>query len=189
MANRRRRLLARASGRVLEVGAGTGLNVCHYPDAVTELVLVEPSLPMLERLDRRLERVRVNVDLVRARAESLPFPDAAFDCVVATFLLCTVSDPARSLLELARVLRPDGLFLFMEHVRSGSRMLARCQDALAPLWARLANGCQCNRCTLETLRQSPLALISLSEVDWAAMPFLVRPTIEGIAILANGGRR
>jgi ubiquinone/menaquinone biosynthesis C-methylase UbiE len=185
MATRRRRLLAHAAGHVLEVGAGTGLNVGHYPEAVHKLVLVEPSLPMLRRLGRRLERRGGRVEVVRASSESLPFPDDAFDCVVASFVLCSVGDPAVSLRELARVLRPDGLFLFIEHVRSRSRLFAISQDLLAPLWSWLANGCQCNRSTLETLRQSPFTVISLTEADWALMPLMVRPTIEGIAVLVS----
>jgi len=183
MGDRRRTLLAHATGRVLEIGAGTGLNLRHYPDAVEDLVLVEPSLPMTRRLARKLDVLGSPASVVRASAEFLPFPDNSFDCVVASFVFCTVTDPCRSLQELARVTRPGGLFLFLEHVRASSSRLAFWQDRLNPIWCRLANGCNCNRATLETFLNSPFTVVHLDRADWHWMPFTVRPTIEGRAVL------
>jgi ubiquinone/menaquinone biosynthesis C-methylase UbiE len=183
MGERRRALLAGATGRVLEIGAGTGLNLRHYPQAVEDLVLVEPSAVMARHLVRRLELTKARASLVRANAEDLPFPDDSFDCVVASFVFCTLDDPCRALKELARVTRSGGTFLFLEHVRASSSHLAFWQDLFNPIWRRIANGCHCNRSTLETLTSGPFTVIKLNRVDWLWMPFTVRPTIEGEAIL------
>src|SRR5689334_5910296 len=107
MAARRAALLSRARGEVLEVGAGTGLNVGHYPDAVTRLVLTEPVAPMARRLRSRAAR-RPGTEVVQARAEDLPVPSASVDTVVSTMVLCTVEDVDAALAEVVRVLRPGG---------------------------------------------------------------------------------
>jgi ubiquinone/menaquinone biosynthesis C-methylase UbiE len=187
MADRRRALLADAAGRVLEIGAGTGLNVPHYPQSVEDLVLVEPSRLMTRHLIRKLDHYRSRVRIVSATAEDLPFPDDSFDCVVASFVFCTVRDPSRSLRELARVTRPGGRFFFLEHVRASSGRLALWQDRLNPIWRLVANGCHCNRTTLQTFLNSEFAVIQLHRADWLWMPFTVRPTIEGRAVLSSSG--
>src|SRR3954452_25441840 len=107
----RRELLATARGRTLEIGAGTGANVELYPAAVTELVLAEPAEPMA----RRLEAKHPQATVVHAPAEELPFEDDSFDTVVSTLVLCTVVDPDRAIGEIARVLKPDGQLLLLEH--------------------------------------------------------------------------
>ena len=135
----RAELLADAHGRVLEIGAGTGLNARHYP-AAAEVTFTEPDPAMARR-----------VPMLLAPAESLPFADASFDTVVSTLVLCSVSDLDRAVAEIRRVLVPDGRLLFLEHVRAadGSR-LARWQDRLNPLWHAVA-GCDCNRRTVDAL--------------------------------------
>ena len=105
MRRRRRTLVAEAYGRVVEIGAGTGLNVAHYPDAVHELVLTEPELGMRRKLARRLDRHARTARILDAPAERLPLPDASVDTVVSTLVLCTVDDPESALREVARVLR------------------------------------------------------------------------------------
>jgi SAM-dependent methyltransferase len=105
-------LLAQAAGATIEIGAGTGLNLSHYPPAD----LVEPDPNMRKRLRRRVGG-RDEVEIVDARAEALPFPDASFDTAVVTFALCSVADPDTALAEIARVMRPGGRLLFLEHVR------------------------------------------------------------------------
>ena len=141
MRRRRSALLGDARGRVVEIGAGTGLNIAHYPDGIAELVLTEPDAAMRRRLARRLQRHGRVARIVDAPAERLPLADASVDTVVSTLVLCTVDDPERALREIARVLRPDGQLLFIEHVRASSRFLAACQDNLlrtvAPLRRRL----------------------------------------------------
>jgi ubiquinone/menaquinone biosynthesis C-methylase UbiE len=147
----RRRLLSRARGRVLEIGAGTGLNVGLYPPGVTELVLTEPSPSMALRLRARVASKGVAATVVRAPAEDLPFGAASFDTVVATFVLCSVEDVAAALREAVRVLRPGGRLLFLEHVRSPEARLARKQDRFAHAWRTFACGCRCNQDTLAAI--------------------------------------
>ena len=117
-ANVRRALVSLARGSVLELGAGTGLNLDLYPDGLDRLVMAEPEPNMVKRLEQRRERLGRRAEIVRAAAEALPFADDTFDTVVSTMVLCTVPDPTRALDEVRRVLRPDGSLLFVEHVRS-----------------------------------------------------------------------
>jgi SAM-dependent methyltransferase len=178
MAAQRRTLLRGLRGRVLEVGAGTGLNLPHYPDGL-DLVLTEPDPAMAARLRRRAG----DVPVVSAGAEALPFEDGAFDAVVSTMVLCTVGDPVAAIRELRRVLRPDGRLVFIEHVRSQARGLARWQDRLATPWHAVAAGCRCNQPTVDLLRAGGLA-VTAREAAWRGMPALVRPLVVGEARVA-----
>jgi ubiquinone/menaquinone biosynthesis C-methylase UbiE len=180
MRSRRSTLLANARGRVVEIGAGTGLNVAHYPDGIAELVLTEPDAAMRRRLARRLQRHGRAARIVDAPAERLPLADASVDTVVSTLVLCTVSDPERTLSEIARVLRPDGQLLFVEHVRASSRFLAACQDKLLEPWRHFACGCCCNRPTAELMRACGFA-VAADDVVWRAMPAIVHPLVVGRA--------
>lgn len=181
MAERRRRLLASARGSVLELGAGTGLNLPHYPDGLDPLVLAEPERHMAKRLERRLERLGRRAEVVQAPAEALPFEDGTFDTVISTLVLCTVEDPERSLQEIRRVLRPQGTLLFLEHVRSEDPRLARWQDRLHGPWQSFADGCNCNRDTLERIRTERFALAEIDRGEWRRMPTIVRPLVSGHA--------
>jgi ubiquinone/menaquinone biosynthesis C-methylase UbiE len=181
MAARRAELLAQASGRVLELGAGTGLNLPHYTDAVHELVLSEPDAAMGRRLGRRVARAGSAAVVVAAPAERLPFDDASFDTVVSTMVLCTVADAKGAVHEVRRVLRPDGRLLFIEHVRADSARLARWQDRLARPWRAFAMGCRANQPTLELLATGGLR-IDLAHTDrWCGMPAIVHPLAIGRA--------
>jgi len=180
MRRRRRTLLHDAVGRVVEIGAGTGLNLRHYPDDIAELVLVEPEVTMRLRLARRVKQHARVAHVVDARAESLPLPDASVDTVVSTLVLCTVDDPERALREIARVLRPGGQLLFIEHVRSSSRLLAACQDRLLEPWRRFAGGCRCNRPTVELMRACGFD-VAADDGAWRCMPPIVRPLMVGRA--------
>ena len=180
LADERRRLLAGARGRVLEVGAGTGLNVEHYPDD-TDLVLTEPEEPMRRRLAERVARTGRKAIVVGAAAESLPYPDASFDTVVATLVLCSVEDPARALRELRRVLRPGGSLLFLEHVRADEPRLARRQDRLARPW-RLVAGCRCNQETVALVAAAPFRLHVVERGELPKAPALTRPLARGRAV-------
>jgi SAM-dependent methyltransferase len=177
---RRRRLLASARGRVVEIGAGTGLNLRHYPDDVEALILVEPDAAMRRRLARRVRRSGRAADIVAAPAERLPLADHSVDTVVATLVLCTVDDPQRALDEISRVLRPGGELLFVEHVRAQSSRLAHWQDRLSGPWRRFASGCHCNRPTVQLMRAGGFEL-DLAEAAWRAMPPIVRPLVVGHA--------
>ncbi len=181
LAARRREMFRDLSGRVLEIGPGPGINLRHYPAAVSELVLAEPERPMADRLERELARSGRPGRVVRSVAESLPFEDASFHHVVSTFVLCTVTDPERALAEVDRVLRPGGSFVFMEHVRADDPGLARWQDRLHPLWLRFGNGCHCNRPTPRTIEASRLEVESMRSDRMPAAVPLVRPMSVGVA--------
>ena len=181
MARHRRDLLAHAEGRVLEIGAGTGLNLRHYRDSIDALVLTEPVEPMASKLERRVERMGPPARVQRAPAEVLPFADHSFDTVVSTLVLCTVDDPARALNEVARVLRPGGRLLFIEHLRSETERWGRWQDRLERPWASFGCGCHCNRRTLELIAQSPLRIEAAARTSWHGMPPLIRPLTIGWA--------
>jgi ubiquinone/menaquinone biosynthesis C-methylase UbiE len=178
----REEALAEATGRVLEIGAGTGVNLVHYPRSIGELVCTEPEEPMARRLRRKAEDSGLNVSVVEAPAESLPFEDDSFDTAVTTLVLCTVTDPARALGELARVLRPGGRLLFVEHVRSQEPGLAAWQDRLHPLWVRFGHGCHCNRPTFESIEGSPLRIESHRRGRIPKAPPIVRPLLTGVAV-------
>src|SRR6266566_1486326 len=152
----RERLLAGASGDVLEIGGGTGANLSCYGPAVGSLTITEPQPPMLRRLEHSVRTHRVgqhrpDAKVLRAPAEDLPFDDDSFDVAVSTLVLCGVDDQPRALRELRRVLRPGGRLLFIEHVRSGDPGTARLQDRLNWL-NRLVVCCDCNRPTLDSIR-------------------------------------
>jgi ubiquinone/menaquinone biosynthesis C-methylase UbiE len=181
MRRRRRTLLSGARGRVVELGAGTGLNIAHYPDdGIDDLVLMEPEPAMRRRLARRLQRHGHPARIVDAPAECLPLTDESVDTVVSTLVLCTVEDPERALGEIARVLRPGGQLLFIEHVRSSSRFLGAWQDYLFRPWRGFAGGCCCNRPTGELMRACGFA-VAADDGVWRGMPRIVRPLIVGRA--------
>jgi ubiquinone/menaquinone biosynthesis C-methylase UbiE len=181
----RQRLLTEARGRTLEIGAGNGYNLPHFTDAVTELVVTEPSRHMLAALHDQLEAEPPPVggwEIVAASAEELPFDDASFDTVVASFVHCTIPDPPAALQEIARVLKPEGRYLFMEHVRAREgTFLARVQDAVELPHRYLAAGCYPNRRTQELLDASPLRVVRIEHGRMPRSSPTVRPVIHGIA--------
>jgi len=165
---------------VLEIGAGTGLNLAHYPGELEELLLTEPVDPMARRLESRLRRSGVPGRVLRAGAEALPVATDSIDTVVATMVLCTVPDPEAALAEIRRVLRPDGRLLFCEHVRSDKHGLSRWQERLAGPWEAFADGCRCTQDTLGMIERA-LHIERLEHEEWRGMPSLVRPLIVGAA--------
>jgi SAM-dependent methyltransferase len=178
IARARRELLAPATGDVLEIGAGTGLNVPYYTPAA-RVVYSEPDPHMAKRLRRR------GVDVVEAGAEDLPFADDSFDVVVSTLVLCTVPDVPAALREARRVLRPGGTLLFLEHVRApaGSK-LERWQDRLHGPWKSFAAGCHCNRDLLASLDAASF-VASAEPREWRFMPAIVRPVLVGSATVPS----
>jgi ubiquinone/menaquinone biosynthesis C-methylase UbiE len=174
-AGRRAALLAGLRGDVLELGAGTGLNLKHDP-ADVDLVLTEPNPGMLRRLRRR---AGTDVRVVPAPAESLGFPDQSFDAVVSTLVLCTAADPAAALAEVVRVLRPGGRLVLLEHVLSGSPRTARRQRRAARPWAAFAGGCRCDQDTGSLLAEAGFDVSGLQTATWRGMPSIVRPLVLG----------
>jgi len=180
MRRHRHGLLTHARGQTLEIGSGTGLNLLHYPDDLDSLVLAEPDPSMRKRLEDAVRRSGRNAEVIDARAQRLPFGDQTIDTVVSTLVLCTVDAPDLALREVERVLRPDGQLLFIEHVRSDSPLLARWQDRLARPWQRFAEGCRCNRATLELMDARGFRL-DVQPATWRAMPPIIRPLVVGRA--------
>jgi ubiquinone/menaquinone biosynthesis C-methylase UbiE len=148
----RRRLLTGISGRVLELGAGSGANFAHYPAGVTEVVAVEPEPYLREKASAAAASAPVPVTVVEGVADALPVPDASMDAAVASLVLCSVPDQAAALAELRRVLRPGGELRFFEHVLSHSPGIARTQRLVdRTFWPRAFGGCH-------TARDTPAAI-------------------------------
>src|SRR5579859_3403599 len=178
----RERLLAGATGDVLEIGGGTGANLpCYGPD-LRSLTITEPEPPMLRRLERAVRAHRPDARVLRASAEDLPFEDDTFDVAVSTLVLCGVDDQPRALRELRRVLRPGGRLLFIEHLRSTDPDLARRQDRMNWL-NRLVVCCDCNRPTLDSIRTAGFTVDQVEHTVLPKAPPFVRPSIVGSAVV------
>lgn len=180
-AARRAKLLASASGTVLELGAGTGLNLEHYPDDV-ELVLTEPEEPMAKRLERKLRGTDRPGEVLRTGAEQIPLANDSVDTVVSTLVLCTVADPDRALAEARRVLRPGGQLLFLEHVAAEpGTSLDKWQQRMHGPWLHFACGCHTNRNTEASIRKAGFEVEELVAEELEFDVPLVRPLIWGTA--------
>lgn len=179
----RREALRDARGDVLEIGAGTGLNLAVYPrEGITRLVLTEPNPSMGRHIESKRDLAPLPFELVEAGGERLPFDDASFDTVVGTLVLCEPRDPAAVVAEVARVLRPGGRYLFVEHVRSEDPGLARSQDRWAPVWRRVSGGCNCNRRTLDTIEEAGLDVERKRLGVFPKAPKITRPLLVGSAV-------
>jgi ubiquinone/menaquinone biosynthesis C-methylase UbiE len=181
----RQELLDEARGRVLEIGAGTGLNLPRYGACLSEIVLCEPDANMRRKLEDRLRAVRpsVPVAIVGAEAEGLPFPDGSFDTVVSTLVLCSVKDPAQTLREVRRVLRPGGRLLFLEHVADDDPGREAWQRRIEPVWKRVAGNCHLRRRTCVSMRDAGFRFERFERESMTkALPF-VQNTIRGRAVV------
>lgn len=186
----RKELLCDLAGDVLEIGAGTGANLPHYPAAVGRLVLTESDRFMRAKLEARARACGLaRVEVHDARAERLPFAEGTFDAVVSTLVLCSVPDVEAALGEVRRVLAPGGAFVYLEHVAAGdggSRL--RWQRRIEPVWKHLAGNCHLTRKTGEAIRLSGFVVEEeRRESMHKALPF-VRPTVRGVARPAITGR-
>jgi ubiquinone/menaquinone biosynthesis C-methylase UbiE len=179
MKNLRRSLLADAKGSVLEIGAGTGLNLKHYPEAITDLTVTEPDEAMFRRLAKVAGKGGLEPKVVQAPAEKLPFPDDSFDVAVSTMVLCTVADVPATLAEIRRVVRPGGRLLLVEHVRSDGKRLGKVQDRAHSPWKAFACGCNCNLDTVSLLNAAGFDTAPLQAAKWKLMPPLIRPLVVG----------
>ncbi|HEX3041453.1 MAG TPA: class I SAM-dependent methyltransferase [Solirubrobacterales bacterium] len=177
----RRDVLAGARGRVLEIGAGTGLNLDLYPhEGLDSLVVTEPDPHMFKQLRQRAAKLCAGAELVQAGAEDLPFDDDSFDTVTVTLVLCTVPDQPAALQEVRRVLKPGGQMLFLEHVRSNHPDLAKWQDRLEKPWRFMGDGCHCNRDTEAALKAAGFELRDVEHPELPKAPPIVRPMVKGV---------
>jgi ubiquinone/menaquinone biosynthesis C-methylase UbiE len=182
-AEHRERALAGLSGRVVEIGAGNGLNFVHYPETVDEVVAVEPEPLLREHAERAAVDAAVRVNVVDGLADALPLEDGSMDGAVASLVLCSVPDQARTLAEVQRVLRPGGELRFYEHVLSRSRGLARFQRfSDATYWPHVAGGCHMARDTAAAIEAAGFTIESQKRWAYRPSPFLPpEPMILGVA--------
>jgi ubiquinone/menaquinone biosynthesis C-methylase UbiE len=180
LADLRKELVGSASGKVLEIGAGTGANLAYYGPGIESLTMTEPEQPMIKRLQPKVREHSPAAQVLRAPAEDLPFEDDSFDTVVSTLVLCGVDDQPRALRELRRVLKPGGRLIFIEHVRADDAKLARRQDRMNGL-NRFMVGCECNRPTLSQIQAAGFDVSRLDHGTLTKAPSWVRPLIVGTA--------
>jgi SAM-dependent methyltransferase len=179
LALRRARLLAAASGRVLEVGAGTGANLAHYRE-VESVTLLEPDGAMRRRLEVAAAGAAVPVEVVDAAVEGARLDDGGFDTVVSTLTLCSVSSVPEALASIRRLLRPGGRLLFLEHVAAPG-LRGEMQRLATPVWSRLAAGCHPHRDIPAAIRAAGFAITDLERFAMPRSNPLIRPTVQGIA--------
>jgi ubiquinone/menaquinone biosynthesis C-methylase UbiE len=171
-----------ARGDVLEIGFGTGLNLRHYPSEVRSVWGIDPmATEGVGPVERRIAQAPFPVERSALRADDqLPFDSGRFDCVVTTWTLCSIPDARAALVEMHRVLKPGGLYLFIEHGRSRTESTIRRQDRLNPTWSKLTDGCNINRPVDELVEQSGFELSSLDEFKGKG-PRLISHLYRGIA--------
>ena len=178
----RAELLANARGQVLEIGAGTGSNLQHYP-AQLELILSEPDRHMRGKLQQRLTQTGSNQpQLTDWDAAAVELPDNSIDTIVSTLVLCSVKDLPDSLAELYRLLRPGGTLLFLEHVVSPQASTRRWQQRIEPFWSYCCGNCHLTRDTGSAIEAAGLQITSMTEAELVSAPAFVRRTIRGMAI-------
>ena len=142
----RQKIVPQASGLVLEVGMGTGLNLPIYDDkAVDKVIGLDPSTASFKKAARRAVPLSFPVEYLGLSGETIPLPDASVDTVLLTYTLCSIADPVRALAEMRRVLKPDGRLLFCEHGKAPAQRLYRLQRHITPIWKRLVGGCHLDR--------------------------------------------
>ena len=184
-ADLRRRLLAGLSGRVIEVGAGNGLNFAHYPPEVTGVLAVEPEPYLREVARRNAEAAAVPIEMVDGVADQLPGEDCAFDAAVASLVLCSVPDQRTALREVHRVLRPGGRLHFLEHVRAGTQGLLRAQRVVdATIWPVFFGGCHTARDTVAAIEAAGFRLERLDRFRFpeAGPTVPTSPHAQGVAV-------
>ncbi|NWQ42697.1 class I SAM-dependent methyltransferase [Bacillus sp. EB106-08-02-XG196] len=153
----RSELLKGASGKVLELGSGTGINFPLY-DNVDTVIAIEPSQPMIDQSLSKQKSAVVPIEIVNASAENLPFEDCTFDTVVATLVFCTIPNVEMAINEVKRVCKPDGKILLFEHVKMGNATLSKMQESLTPFWKKVCDGCCLNRETLKAFSNQGLEI-------------------------------
>jgi ubiquinone/menaquinone biosynthesis C-methylase UbiE len=176
----RRRVVPAATGRVLEIGVGSGINFRFYPDDTTSIVGIEPSAKLLSMAQSATANAGVPVELIEGSAEAIPIDDRSVDTVVSTWTLCSIPDVQRALHEIRRVLRPDGRLLFVEHGQAPEPSVSRWQHRLTPLWKRLAGGCHLDR-PMDTLIRGAGFEIDRLDTGYMEGPKVLTFLYEGVA--------
>ncbi len=170
----RKETAGQAHGLVLEIGAGNGLNFSFYdPEKVDRVEAIEPDTAMLRYARQRLEMARVPINLTQAAAEDLPFAAATFDSAVATLVFCSVSDPARSLRGIMRVLKPGGTLFMVDHVRSQAAITASLQNLITPFTKILSGNCHWNRDTPGTVTEAGFQVSYKRDLGGILLPMVV----------------
>lgn len=177
----RMELLAQVHGEVLELGIGTGLNLPHYPKTVSQLHAVDPADLLPKIVTKRSNSQSFPIRIQHVTAESLPYDDRSFDFAVSTWTLCTISDPVKALREVRRVLKPDGVFLFLEHGRSEDESVAAWQDRLNPIQHIIGCGCNLNRRIDHLIIQAGLKIMNLDRFHMQNVPRLAGEMYKGRA--------
>ncbi len=177
----RTELLGQVHGEVLELGIGTGLNLQHYPKTVTRLHAVDPADLLPQIVTERITSQSFPVRIQHLTAESLPYDDRSFDFIVSTWTLCTIPDPVKALLEVRRVLKPDSVFLFLEHGRSEDTSVAEWQDRLNPIQNIIGCGCNLNRQIDHIIAQAGLKIMTLDRFQMQSVPRLGGEMYRGTA--------
>lgn len=180
----RQQTIALAKGRILEIGIGTGANLPFYSSEASEIIGIEPELPMLKKAELMVKKApqQAVVKLAVGDAHHLEFADNSFDTVIMCLVLCTIPNPLLALQEAYRVLKPNGQLLFLEHVRAPTPWLARCQDAINPAWKHLACGCQLNRDTESTIKQAGFSFQQIERFQHPKLASVGGCIIQGVAV-------
>jgi ubiquinone/menaquinone biosynthesis C-methylase UbiE len=179
----RDKLLAGLSGRVVEVGAGNGANFRHYPQAVEEVVAVEPEPYLRAKAEQAAREASVPVRVLDAVAGELPVESGSVDGAVASLVLCTIPDAAEALMEIRRVLKPGGDLRFLEHVRSDEPRKARVQriSDRSGIWPLLGGGCHCSRDTLAVIRDAGYDVERVDSFSLGPSWWITNPHVLGVA--------
>lgn len=174
-------LLHDARGEILEIGFGTGLNLAHYPASVSTLSAVDPADLLPHRVSERIATASFPVRTTQITAEALPYPNQQFDRVISTWTLCTIPDPVQALREVARVLKPEGTLLFLEHGRSDDQTIAAWQDRLNPIQNVIGCGCHLNRPIDRLIAQAGLRIAHLDRFLLPDVPRIAGDMYRGRA--------
>jgi ubiquinone/menaquinone biosynthesis C-methylase UbiE len=179
----RAQLLKQVQGSVLEIGAGTGMNLDYYPHSANPIYLLEPDPSMQAKLQNKISKKSdTPIKIISSNAESIPLPNASCDYVISTLVLCSVNNPQSVLSEIHRVLKPDGKFIFIEHVAAQNNPARlKWQQRLEPFWKIIACNCHLTRNTEQEILHAGFKFINIERQSMRGVPAIVRPSIKGVA--------